>query len=197
MGYEISTCEMQYDANNKERVKKIHASYTLEGAVLENVESIKYLGVTITNDLRWNTHVSNMRKTRSRMRKTRSDTDIRKYKDCKKNVQKSERQSYWYYVNRITEVGDQDGERPSKQKRFCSYIKSLRKDSTGIAPLKDSGRLFNTPKDKADILNRKYISTFTRETIIAHFLILTVYTLPSHGRHYCIRRWCQKITIEE
>ena len=27
---------------------------------LENVESIKYLGVTITNDLEWNTHISNV-----------------------------------------------------------------------------------------------------------------------------------------
>ena len=60
MGCEISTCQMQYDANNKETDKKIHASYTLEGTVLENVESIKYLGVTITNDLQWNTHVSNI-----------------------------------------------------------------------------------------------------------------------------------------
>ena len=36
---------------------KIHASYTLKGTVLENVESIIYLGVTITSDLKWNTHI--------------------------------------------------------------------------------------------------------------------------------------------
>ena len=34
--------------------------HILEGTNLENVESIKYLGVTITSDLRWNTHVSNV-----------------------------------------------------------------------------------------------------------------------------------------
>ena len=39
---------------------KIQASYTLEGTVLENVDNIKYLGVTITNDLKWNTHISNI-----------------------------------------------------------------------------------------------------------------------------------------
>ena len=44
----------------RKRIKQSHASYTLEGTDLENIESIKYLEVTITNDLRWNTHVSNI-----------------------------------------------------------------------------------------------------------------------------------------
>ena len=41
-------------------IKKITASYTLEEMVLDNVEKIDYLGITITNDLKWNTHVSNI-----------------------------------------------------------------------------------------------------------------------------------------
>ena len=44
----------------RKRIKKINASYSLEGTVLGNVEKIKYLGVTITNDLKWNTPVSNI-----------------------------------------------------------------------------------------------------------------------------------------
>ena len=51
-------CNMMQLTNK--RSSKIHANYTLEGTLLENVESIKYLlGVTITNDLKWNTHITN------------------------------------------------------------------------------------------------------------------------------------------
>ena len=35
----------------KKLTNKVQAFYTLEDTVLENVERIKYLGVTITNDL--------------------------------------------------------------------------------------------------------------------------------------------------
>ena len=44
----------------KKRTNNFVASYTLEGTVLENVDSIKYLGVAITHDFRSNTHISNM-----------------------------------------------------------------------------------------------------------------------------------------
>ena len=37
---------------------RISASYTLKGTVLDNVENIKCLGITITNDLKLNTHVN-------------------------------------------------------------------------------------------------------------------------------------------
>ena len=44
----------------RKHLNKIQASYTLEGTALENVDNIKYLRVTITNDLKWNTHISNI-----------------------------------------------------------------------------------------------------------------------------------------
>ena len=100
----------------------------------------------------------------TRMKKTRNETDTRKYKECKKTLQKAERLSYWDYVNNIIETGQSDNNHFPKQKWSWNYIKSLCKDSTGIAPLKDNGRLFNASKDKADILNRQYCqSVFTHE----------------------------------
>ena len=58
MRFQPVKCNMMQLTNK--RSTKIQANYTLEGTVLENVESIKNLGVTITNDLKWNTHISNI-----------------------------------------------------------------------------------------------------------------------------------------
>ena len=44
----------------RKQIKKINTVYSLEGRVLENVDNIKYLGVTVSKDLKWNIHVSNV-----------------------------------------------------------------------------------------------------------------------------------------
>ena len=49
MGYEISTSQMQHDAADKKH-NKIQASNTLEGIY----------GVTLTSDLKWNSHIRNV-----------------------------------------------------------------------------------------------------------------------------------------
>ena len=58
MRFQPVECNMMQLTNK--RTSKIQASYKLEPTVLENVESIKYLGLTITKDLKWNTHISNV-----------------------------------------------------------------------------------------------------------------------------------------
>ena len=58
MKFQPVKCNMMQLTNKH---NKIQALYTLEGTVLENVENIRYLGVTITGDLKWNLHISNVR----------------------------------------------------------------------------------------------------------------------------------------
>ena len=53
MEFQLVKCNKMQIA--RKRTNETEASYTLEGTVLENMESIKYLRVTITYDLRWNT----------------------------------------------------------------------------------------------------------------------------------------------
>ena len=60
MRYKIPTRQMQYNAADKETDHNINAECTLEGTFLQKVDKMKYLGITITEDLRLNTHVSNI-----------------------------------------------------------------------------------------------------------------------------------------
>ena len=65
MRFQSVKCNMMQLTKKKKKKKKkkhnkIQASYTLEGTVLENVESIKYLGVTISSDMKWNSHIRNV-----------------------------------------------------------------------------------------------------------------------------------------
>ena len=99
-----------------------------------------------------------------KQKNTRKYKDTDSYRRMKAKVQKAERQAYWQYVENLIDVGDENCEqRPGKQKRFWSYIKSLRKDNSGVAPLKENRKMHADPLDKSNILNRQYESTFTQE----------------------------------
>jgi hypothetical protein len=101
-----------------------------------------------------------------KQKRTKSTEDKNKYLKAKGDAQKAIRSAHWQYIDNIIEVGDPDDlSRPNKQKRFWQYIKSIKKESGGIAALKDNGAMYKDPKDKADILNRAFKSFFTREDI--------------------------------
>ena len=57
MGFHPVKCNMM---QLTKKHNKIDAIYTLEGTILENVERIKYLGVTIASNLKWNSHIRNV-----------------------------------------------------------------------------------------------------------------------------------------
>jgi hypothetical protein len=91
-------------------------------------------------------------------------SDIKKYKDAKATAERIQSKAYWEYENNIIEFGDPENyEKPGKQNRFWSYIKSLRNDTSGVSPLKENDKMHADPKDKADILNGQHESVFTKE----------------------------------
>ena len=47
--------------------------------------------------------------------------------------------------------------------KFWKYVKSKRQDEIGIRTLKKDGLIFDTSKDKADILNKQFHSMYTKE----------------------------------
>ena len=113
-------------------------------------------------------HIRTLHRRLARMlKRTRHSNDHslrQKYLKTKATVQRIQRQQYWKYINNLIEPPSEEGEhKGSNQKRFWNYVKSLRRDNCGVAPLRDNGILNSAPIDKANILNRQYESVFTRE----------------------------------
>ena len=58
--------QMDFNADKCQHIQftrnrcKITSKYYLNGTLLQNVKDIKYLGLTLTNDLKWNTHIQNI-----------------------------------------------------------------------------------------------------------------------------------------
>ena len=48
-------------------------------------------------------------------------------------------------------------------KPFYRYVKALKKENSGLAPLKVGGKLVTSPQQKADVLLEEFSSVFTQE----------------------------------
>ena len=93
--------------------------------------------------------------------------NIQKYKHLTTQVQKEQRKAYWGYIEKmICDIPLTDPDQNyqnSKPKKLFSYIKSIRTENVGVAPLKKDGKLHTTTKEKANILNNQFQSVFTSE----------------------------------
>ena len=77
------------------------------------------------------------------------------------------RKAYWDFIDNLISIDNEDhlltDKRPPKQKRLFQYIKSLRKECSGVPSLKQGDRLITETIGKAEALNDQYQSVFTKE----------------------------------
>ena len=92
-----------------------------------------------------------------RARRSKHPNDWLRYKAIKKQAQKTCRETHDKYTN---DMLTNDNKNP---KRFWNFIKSRKKDSTGVAPLKKDGLTFSDSLNKANIMGDQFCSVFTQE----------------------------------
>ena len=69
-------------------------------------------------------------------------------------------QSYWAYTERLIE----EDENTSTKKKFWSYVKAKRTETSGVAPLKVDGKLVTGAKERAEVLNQQFQSAFSKKS---------------------------------
>ena len=99
--------------------------------------------------------------------RTSSHQDEMEFHSLKTEAQRMWREAKDKYTNSVFDPqdGEDDYDKKKKQplKKFFGFIKSLKKDASGVAPLKRDGVLVSDSKGKANILNQQYASVFTEE----------------------------------
>ena len=80
---------------------------------------------------------------------------------CQRYIRKAHKE----YLKRIFEIDSSDDDKTKATKRFWTYVKSKKKDSCTIAPLRSEGVLIADAVGKANVLNKQYCSVFTKEEV--------------------------------
>ena len=151
------------DINSLWNIFKVNLLTSIEKNVPTKMITYKHRLPWVTNSLR--KLINRKNKAYSNRKKNPN-----KYKELKRAVQKELRSAYWNYIERIiTDIPidepDQHITSKAKPKNLFSYIKSIRTENSGVAPLKSDGILVTDTQEKANILNmnNQFQSVFTNE----------------------------------
>ena len=159
---------------NLSQFKQTFLELAANRTVEENWHELKHHINTLINDkvphkwsstrynLSWfNRDLTRMTKCKKKLynkaKQTKSQADWDIYKQCKKDTTSAIRKAHNEYVEHKLIRGLEEG----STKPFWRYVKSLRRDNSGISPLKQNGKLHDS-KDKAEILNNQFKSVFTQ-----------------------------------
>ena len=97
-----------------------------------------------------------------RAKRLGSTDTYNKFLYLKHSIQRDLRKSYWQYINSLISFEPTHGEH-QQQKKFWSYIKSLKKDHVKISSLSTPDGLVTDDTQKAEALNAQFKSVFTTE----------------------------------
>ena len=112
--------------------------------------------------LPWFTHkLKRMVKRKARLyKRAKKKTKWAEYRKFQKECKKAFKEAEQKHINDTI----QEGLNENNSKPFWRYVKSKKKDSFGIPPLKREGTLFNDCKEKAEILVNQFKSVFTKDS---------------------------------
>ena len=90
---------------------------------------------------------------------TVQDQHRAQYRTHKNNTTKALWKARWNYIISIRQTSLDDG----NSKPFWRYIFNQKNDQSGVAALKENGKLHSGGQKKAEILNRQFSSVFTAD----------------------------------
>ncbi|XP_065918884.1 uncharacterized protein [Dysidea avara] len=94
-------------------------------------------------------------------RRTKRSTDWAEYKSVQGQVRQTIRTEHQKHIAKILNSSSNlNGNKP-----FWHYIKSRKKDQTGISSLQTTDGVATTPAEKAEVLNNTFKSVFTTEDL--------------------------------
>ena len=171
-----------WDKANKDDLKRDAKSFVKSflSQTFENVDTcwstfrdklVKIMDKNIPNKLTRSRHTNPWMNTETRRLSRRKDRafkkakrtnnliDIQRYKHLKTAAQRTTRKAYRNYVHDI--ISPEASQNP---KKFWSFVKSRKQESSGVAPLRNNnGLIYSDPQTKANILNHQFQSVFTEE----------------------------------